>query len=327
MVTVIKDAITQGLSQKAACITFGLDPRKFRRWANPKPLRERNAWNKLLPQERQAIIDAAYKPQLLGKPLSHIFVHGHDTGEFYASLSAVYTTLKSVNLVKPIRRRRKVKTPYTGIHELMDAGFSILCYDATQFTTDSGLGVWAIPVLLLPFRFLLAIGHSINSVASADLVDAVKKAGAAIPEKIADNLVAHSDRGSAMKSSYTKRIVKDLLGIPVHYGRPHTPDDEGWIEALNKTLKYHRDAPASFAQADDVIRWLYRFQDIYNNEPHSTLKYVTPAQALAGKLEVILNQRKQNLAFARNLRYNVWKKNRIASNFAAVKQEQVEVAF
>jgi transposase InsO family protein len=331
VVNIIKDAVNMGLTQKSACLTFGLDPRKFRRWADPKPVKERAAWNKLLSQERQAIIDAAYKPQLLGKPLSHIFVHGHTTGEFYASLSAVYTTLKSVNLVKPIKRPRKVKTRYIGIHELMNAGFSVLCYDGTQFITDSGIIVWAIPVLLLPFRYLLAIGHSINSVASSNLVDAVKQAAVFIPERIADNLVAHSDRGSAMKSSYTRRFIKDLLGIPVHFGRPHSPDDESWIEAFNRTLKYHRDAPTSFPQVDDVVRWLNIFPDIYNNEPHSALKYVTPAQALAGKMEVILNQRKINLALARNLRYNAWKRSKsnicTASNKTTSQAEQVEVTF
>ncbi|MBU4467305.1 MAG: hypothetical protein KKC39_00980, partial [Candidatus Omnitrophica bacterium] len=50
--------------------------------------------------------------------------------------------------------------------------------------------------------------------------------------------------------------------------------------------------------------------DIYNNDPHSSLSYVTPLQALSGQKEVVLNQRKQNLAAARMLRYTVWKTNR-----------------
>jgi hypothetical protein len=92
----------------------------------------------------------------------------------------------------------------------------------------------------------------------------------------------------------------------VHFGRPHTPDDEGWIESFIKTLKYHRDAPQSFALVDDIIRWLERFPDIYNNDPHSSLSYVTPLQTLLGQKEVILEQRKKNLALARLLRYTAW---------------------
>ena len=113
-----------------------------------------------------------------------------------------------------------------------------------------------------------------------------------------------------MKASSTKETIKELLGAPVHFGRPHTPDDQAWIEAFIRTLKHHRNAPQSFKLVDDVVQWLTRAPDIYNNDPHSSLSYVTPLQALSGQKEVILNQRKQNLAAARVLRYNAWKSSR-----------------
>ena len=103
MVTVINNAIIQGLTQKLACRIFGVAPRKFRRWANPKPIRQRIAWNKTLEHERDAIEAAAWQPELIGKPVSHIFVHGHNTGKFFASLSTVYHVLKDKNMVEPRR--------------------------------------------------------------------------------------------------------------------------------------------------------------------------------------------------------------------------------
>jgi putative transposase len=309
VVTIIKEAITYGVSQKRACEIFGIAPRKFRRWANPKPFKQRVAWNNLLDHERQAIEDAAWLPDLLGKPISHIFVHGHASGSFFASLSSVYRVLKRKNLVQPFVSRRKT-TPYVSAHTLLDEGFSLLCYDGTLFKTTSGVSVWAIPIMLLPYRVCLHIGYSLHSVSSSDLTRAVQEAYAVIPEHLTGNILAHSDRGSAMKSTTTKKIIKDLLGAIVHFGRPHTPDDQAWIEAFIKTLKYHRDAPQSFSQVDDVVHWLHRFPDIYNNDPHSSLSYVTPLQALAGKKEVILKQRKQNLARARQLRYTSWQMSR-----------------
>lgn len=305
MVNTIKESIAHGVGQKKACIIFGIAPRKFRRWANPRLLKQRVAWNKLLDHERQSIEDAAWLPDLLGKPISHVFVHGHESGSFFASFSSVYRVLKSKNLVQPFQPRRRT-TAYVSAHKLLDEGFSLLCYDGTLFKTTSGVSVWAIPVMLLPHRVCLHIGHSLHSVCSADLTRAVQEAHALIPEHLTGNILAHSDRGSAMKSSITKQTIKDLLGAPVHFGRPHTPDDQAWIEAFIKTLKYHREAPHSFAQADDIIQWLHRFPDIYNNDPHSSLGYVSPLQALAGEKEVILNQRKQNLARARQLRYTSW---------------------
>jgi hypothetical protein len=170
--------------------------------------------------------------------------------------------------------------------------------------------VLAIPVMILPQRYLLHIGHSINGISSGDLTKSVKEAYALLPEHLTTKLIAHSDRGSAMKASSTKHTIKELLGAPIHFGRPHTPDDQAWIEAFIKTLKYHRDAPQSFNMVDDILQWLNRVPDIYNNDPHSSLNYVTPLQALSGQKEVILSQRKQNLASARALRYNACKKNR-----------------
>ena len=306
MVNIIYEAVIQGLTQKLSCEIFGIAPRKLRRWANPKPIRPRIAWNKVLPHERDAIEASAWTPGLIGKPVSHIFVHGHESGEFFASLSTVYHVLKSKNMVEP-RKHWHRKAPYISAHALLDEGFSLLCYDGTEFKTDSGIIVWAIPVIILPQRYLLHIGHSINGISSGDLTKSVREAYALLPEHLTTKLIAHSDRGSAMKSSSTKQIIKELLGAPVHFGRPHTPDDQAWIEAFIKTLKHHRDAPRSFKLVDDIVQWLNRVPDIYNNDPHSSLSYVTPLQALSGQKEVILNQRKQNLAAARALRYNAWK--------------------
>lgn len=308
VVNIIRESMTEGLAQKKACEIFGINPRKFRRWANLKPLQPRIAWNRLLDPERQAIEDAAWLPDLMGKPLSHVYVWGHESGWFHASLSTVYRILKDKNLVKPFQHRRKT-TPYVSAHTLLDEGFSLLCYDGTQFRTGSGVNVWAIPVMILPHRYLLHIGHAVHSISSSDLTRSVQEAHALIPEHIASKLIAHSDRGSAMKSRLTKETLKELLGAPIHFGRPHTPDDQAWIEAFIKTLKYHRDAPQSFRQVDDILRWFGQFPDIYNNDPHSSLGYVTPLQTLSGQREVILNQRKQNLARARLVRYTAWQAN------------------
>ena len=307
MVNTIKEAAKSGLTKKQACLTFGLSTRKFRRWANAKPVKLRTAWNKVLTHERQAIIDAVYMPELVGKPVSHVFVHGHETGKYFASLSTVFRILKSENLVKPLAFYRSKKTKYVSAHALMDEGFSLLCYDATQFTTESGIVVWAIPVLILPARYLLHVGHCIGGVTADNLTRTIKEALAVMPERLTENMIAHSDRGSAMKANLTQKLIKELLGAPIHYGRPHTPDDEAWIESLINSLKHHRDAPGFFELVDDIIQWLSRFPEIHNNDPHSAHKYVTPLQVLSGQKEVILNQRKNNLTAAKLLRYTAWK--------------------
>lgn len=301
MVKAINEAMEQGMTQKQACETFGISTRKYRRWNNSKPPSHRVAWNRILPEERESIIQTAYKEEFLGKPISHLFVHGHDSRRYFASLSTIYKVLAEEKVVRP-KIVRKGYQRYIDAHKLLEEGFYLLCYDATRFVTDTSIGVWAIPVLLLPYRYLFHIGHVIHSVSSNDLVNSVEEACSLIPESITSTLLAFSDRGSVMKSSFTKNYLTKNLNLPVHFGRPHTPEDQAWIEAFIKTLKYHREAPSHFQQVADVVDWFQRFPSIYNYEPHSSLGYVTPAQALAGLKEVILSQRKQNLYEARKAR-------------------------
>lgn len=321
VVTCIQEAIHNGATQKRACEVFGIDTRKFRRWKQPQKQVVRSAWNKILDHERDAIIQAAWDPQFADKPLSHIYVHGHETNAFSVSLSTVYRVLKKEDVVRTVVRKKK--PGYVSAHTLMDEGFSLLCYDATRFVTETNMAVWALPVLLLPARYVLHVGHALGSVTAKDLTNTLTEAYAALPESSLVNLIAHSDRGSAMKAHRTKELIDSLLGAPVHFGRPHTPDDEAWIESFIRTLKYHRDVPASFPQVDDVVRWLQQFPALYNNDPHSSHKYVTPLQVLLGQKEVILKKRKRNLVAARAIRHATWKSQH---QNATIRQPIKEVA-
>lgn len=313
MVEAIQTVIKDGLTQKGACELIGITPRKYRRWRDPKQITSRTAWNKILPQEREAVIQTALKESFWGKPISHLFVHGHETGQYYVSMTTIYNILKEESLERNISRKTRKKA-YIGVPEFLEQGFSILCYDGSCFVTDTMIRVWAILVMLLPSRYLLHLGHSINSVTSKDLTKSIDEAFLSIPEDVKQVLMTHSDRGSAMKSNYTKKHLDKELGIPIHFGRPHTPDDEAWIEALVKTLKYHRDAPIHYKQVDDVVKWLKLFPDIYNNEPHSSLDYVTPKQTLLGQKEVILEQRQKNLLSSKNKRLDYYYEQKVSNS-------------
>lgn len=228
MVKAIQTAIKDGLTQKESCALMGIAPRKYRRWKNPKKISTRIAWNKILQEERETVIQIALHESFWGKPISHLFVHGHETGQYHVSMTTIYRILKEESLERNISRRTR-KNAYIGVPELLEQGFSLLCYDGSCFVTETRMKVWAIPVMLLPSRYLLHIGHSLNSVTSKNLTESIDEAYLSIPEDVKKVLMTHSDRGSAMKSNYTKKHMEKDLGIPVHFGRPKTPDDEAWI--------------------------------------------------------------------------------------------------
>ncbi len=61
---------------------------------------------------RRKVKAAAWMPDLIGKPVSYVFVHGHESGEFFASLSMVYRILKAKNMVKPMRHWHRTNCKY-----------------------------------------------------------------------------------------------------------------------------------------------------------------------------------------------------------------------
>jgi hypothetical protein len=280
---------------------MGISVRKFRRWKNPKPKKKRIPWNRILPEEAEAIANAVYAPELLGKPLSHMYVHGQDTGKYYASISTIFRVLKEKDLVREKIVRYKRPMNYVDIRDILELGLNVLCYDGTAIKTLSGTWVWAIPVLLLPHRYVLYIGRAVGSFSSKDLNTAIDTALVGLPQCIIDFMVSHSDRGTQMKAKMTLDNLA-RLNIPVHFGRPNNPDDEPWIEAFNNSVKHHRDAPVEYKTVFDVFSWLDRLPNIHNNEPHWGLKLVTPQQSLDGLKEVIWAQRAANLTLAKERR-------------------------
>jgi len=96
----------------------GLSVRKFRRWKNPKPKKKRIPWNRILPEEAEAITNAVYAPELLGKPLSHLYVYGQDTGKYYASISTLFRVLKEKDLVREKVIRYKRPMNYVDIRDI-----------------------------------------------------------------------------------------------------------------------------------------------------------------------------------------------------------------
>ena len=235
VVTAIKEAISSGFKQKRACEIFDIKVRKYRRWCIPRVKKERKAWNKLQSEEIDIIQNSAFLPELMGKPLCHTFVYGHNTKAFFASMSSVFRYLKEKDLVKPFCPKRRIGK-HVSAHDLLDQGFSLLTYDGTAIRTETGVTVWAIPVLLLPCRYLLHVGYSITGVGADDLTKALQEGINFIPEALFGKLRSFSDRGSAMTADKFRNFMIRKMGIPVYYGRPHTPDDEGWMRLLTKTL-------------------------------------------------------------------------------------------
>jgi transposase InsO family protein len=115
-------------------------------------------------------------------------------------------------------------------------------------------------------------------------------------------LLAMSDNGPPMTSGDTAAYMA-LCSIVQHFGRPGTPQDQGWIESLNGHIKAEyphltkiRD-PQTLRAELDIVR------EHYNNvRLHEGIGYVTPNDEHTGRGEAIRQARRDGMETARQHR-------------------------
>ena len=289
-------------SIRSACEVIRLNFRRYYRWQHMRPSVVKTAWNRITPKEEAAIFEAGSDERLCDFRAAGLMVYGHDAGKFHCSVSTVQRVLIRNCLQAPYTvpmRKRPVKPD---IRSLMNEPKKIFSYDATEFyLTPSRLRVVVIAILDLGSRQFIHYGVRVTSFTQQDVMDiwdeALWKEG--IDSK---QLTALSDRGGQMKGSRTKAHLIGKWDIRLEFARPYTPDDNAWIEALIKYMKYHPACPDDFETVQDVINWVEKFYGLYNDHPHSALGYVRPNDEHAGLGNTIRTQRKENLLSARKAR-------------------------
>jgi transposase InsO family protein len=177
----------------------------------------------------------------------------------------------------------------------------VLSYDATDFYLTDRLRVVVILMLDLGSRKFLHFGVRVRSFTQKDVMDIWDET--LLMEGIEPGeLTFLSDRGGQMKGARTKAHLIGKWDVKLEYARPYTPDDNAWIEAFIKYLKYHPACPEQFETVQDIMDWVTKYQTIYNDRPHSALDYVCPNDEHAGLGNTIRHQRKENLKTARQKR-------------------------
>ena len=287
------------------CAVLRLKVKRYYRWCNRKPVKKKAAWNKITPVEENAILKVAKDESLCDFRAAELMVYGHESKEFYCSVSTVQRVLKRNQLQAPyeIPRRKRPKKP--DIRHLMSEPKRIFSYDATDFYLTNGLRVIAIPILDMGSRKFIHFGARVASFRQNDVTDIWDEA--LWKEDIDTTLLtALSDRGSQMKGTKTKLHLIGKHNISLEFARPYTPDDNAWIESFIKYMKYHPACPDRFQTVQDVVDWITKFQKLYNQHPHSSLGYVRPNEEHAGLGNAIRQARKENLAVSKQNRLSYY---------------------
>ena len=108
----------------------------------------------------------------------------------------------------------------------------------------------------------------------------------------AGQLTVHSDNAAPMKGE-SMLAAMQRLGVANTRSRPAVSNDNPFIEATFRTLKYCPQLPVRpFENLLAARRWVTDLAHWYNNEHrHSAIGFVTPAQRHAGLDSALLERR------------------------------------
>lgn len=115
-------------------------------------------------------------------------------------------------------------------------------------------------------------------------------------------LLAVSDNGPQMRSHSTREFLAGVH-IAQHFGRPHTPTDQAWIETLFGHVKGEWPHLEKILDAGDLEAELVGVQEQYNAvRLHASIGYVTPDDEHEGRGDAIRKARRDGLDQARQER-------------------------
>jgi transposase InsO family protein len=261
--------------------------------------------NRLSDTERRRVLKLVNSPVYRDLPPKQIVAKLADEGVYVASESTMYRLLREA---KQNAHRQRSKPPQsTKPPERVATGpAQVLCWDIT-YLPAAVRGTFFYLYMFQDIWSRKIVGWAVhdredNELAAELLVDVCRDLSVDTAK-----LALHSDNGSAMKGATMLATLRNL-GICPSYSRPGVSDDNPFIEALFRTMKYRPTYPdRPFQSLDEAREWVARFVHWYNHEHlHSTIGFVTPHDRHIGRDIDVLAQRKTLYARARAARPERW---------------------
>lgn len=297
IIDAVDEAVCAGAAVEKVCKLVGVTPRSLTRWRamggghDRRGATPRSPAHKLSEAERRRIIETANLPEFRDLSPRQIVPTLADRDIYLASEATFYRVLREAGLLahRGHVRPRKARRP-----------------DEHRATKPNQVWSWDITYLRGPVRgtfyFLYLIvdifsrkivGWAVHAEESKDLA-AKLVASAVAAERVDPNqLVLHADNGGPMKGS-TMLATLQRLGVIPSFSRPSVSDDNAFVEALFRTLKYRPGYPRKpFPDAPAAHAWVAGFVGWCNDEHlHSGIRYVTPSDRHAGRDVQILARRR-----------------------------------
>lgn len=314
MKSLVDEACSSGARRKQACDLLGVSVRTLQRWevgSSIKPDGRPGAMrptpqNKLSNAERKAIIRVCNQTENANLSPAQIVPRLADDGIFIASESSFYRVLKDEGQLTHRARSKAPRKAVTPTTHIATGPNQLWSWDISYCPTYVR-GQFYYLYMVIDIYSRKIVGWEVHDRESGELAATLIQRAVLKEQCFHKPLVLHSDNGAPMKSVVLKQKLYDLNITPSH-SRPRVSNDNPYSEALFRTLKYCPQWPRNgFSDLEESRSWVTEFVRWYNNEQrHSRIKFVTPAQRHHGEDVEILERRKKIYADAQTKTPERW---------------------
>jgi putative transposase len=275
--------VANGAPLHKACATVGLAPTTIARWRARPGAGDGRRGPKTKPthalsdDERAEVVEIMNTPEHSSMSPSTLVPMLATLGIYVASESTFYRIARDLKLLHSRGRARP--RSHRRPRELRAKGPNqVWAWDIT-FLPTKVRGRFLKLYLVLDVWSRMIVGAEVHGVEDASLAAALIESCCLEQRVSSDQLVLHSDNGSAMRGN-TMLAKLQQLGVMPSFSRPSVSDDNAFAESVMRTIKYNPAYPdRPFADLAEARAWVSTFVAWYNDEHlHSGIQFVTPTQ-------------------------------------------------
>ena len=288
---------TPAITKAEACRWMGVSRSRFYRAMNPKPRssrrNKRHGGRRIPVVERERIRAVLNSERFYDMPPRQIYATLLDEGCYLCHWRTMYRILAERDEVGE-RRNQRQHPPYRKPELLATGPNQLWSWDITKLRGPQKWVHYSLYVIMDVYsRYVVgwAIAPGESGLLAHTLIETTCRRQGIAPNQ----LVIHSDRGSAMTSKTVAQLLVEL-GIDRSLARPYNSNDNPYSEAQFKTMKYRPTYPERFGSLEHAKAWASRFFHWYNHgHYHTGLALMLPAVVHYGEARAVRAARQRTL--------------------------------
>lgn len=281
-----------------ACAVLGCNRASYYRWRQadprpPSPVQRRTSTCRIADAQRAEILAVLVSDRFVDCAPKQVIAALLDDGIYLCSEATMYRILRANRACRERRAQRR-HPKYVKPELLATAPNQVWTWDITRLAGPRP-GTYFYLYLILDLYARYVVGWAIEASEDGDLAAALLRRTFTLRGIRATQLTCHSDRGSPMKAHVTSAAAAEF-GVALSFSRPRVSDDNPFVEAVFKTLKYCARALGRSPSLEAARTGFAVLLDWYHHcHYHTGLALLTPASVYAGHPNAIIAQRQDVL--------------------------------